>query len=325
MALNTEIAEIMNTSGRVYEVAEKVVGKCNLNAEDKEIAQVVDAWAKKIGETGNDEGHEISQLILKTISDPVYDKPDEIIDMMFEKDSIGEFDDYEIEKTPKNTLVAYDAAKGGNVNKSYIDGSILKPTWKHGQVETELSYAQLSVFAKEALDNKKIKDAFTALDKAIVGGEQVINVTGGVSALTVANMDALSLYIMDMLDAGDTAFAFGLNKYAQKIAQLQGANSFMSDNMKDAYNRYGLAKEYNGLLIGGFSGQKKASDGELLVPDKRIFGVSGKIGTICDRGDLRVYQTMDNNKEKVSLKFTGYEYGIKITRPDKVAKIAFTQ
>lgn len=50
MALNTEIAEIMNTSGRVYEVAEKVVGKCNLNAEDKEIAQVVDAWAKKIGE-----------------------------------------------------------------------------------------------------------------------------------------------------------------------------------------------------------------------------------------------------------------------------------
>ena len=256
--------------------------------------------------------------------------------MMFDKDSIGEFDDYEIEKTPKNTLVAYDAAKGGNVNKSYIDGSILKPTWKHGQVETELSYAQLrrggfksiaqlSVFAKEALDNKKIKDAFTALDKAIVGGEQVINVTGGVSALTVANMDALSLYIMDMLDSGDTAFAFGLNKYAQKIAQLQGANSFMSDNMKDAYNRYGLAKEYNGLLIGGFSGQKKASDGELLVPDKRIFGVSGKIGTICDRGDLRVYQTMDNNKEKVSLKFTGYEYGIKITRPDKVAKIAFTQ
>ena len=29
-------------------------------------------------------------------------------------------------------------------------------------------------------------------------------------------------------------------------------------------------------------------------------------------------------KEKVSLKFTGYEYGIKITRPDKVAKIAFS-
>lgn len=132
---------------------------------------------RKSEKSGNDEGHEISQLILKTISDPVYDKPDEIIDMMFDKDSIGEFDDYEIEKTPKNTLVAYDAAKGGNVNKSYIDGSILKPTWKHAQVETELSYAQLrrggfksiaqlSVFAKEALDNKKIKDVFTAFDKA---------------------------------------------------------------------------------------------------------------------------------------------------------------
>lgn len=335
MAINTEVAEIMKEEGRVYEVAEKVVGKCNLTNEDKEIAEVVDAWAKEIGRTGNDEGHEVSQLILKTISDPVYDKPDEIIDLMFDKDSIGEFDDYEIEKTPKNTLIAHNAVKGGNVDKSYIDGSILKPTWKSAQVETELTYgqlrrngfksiAQLSVFAKEAMDNKKIKDVFTALDAAITGGDQVIAVTGGASALTVANMDALSLYVMDMIDSGDSAFAFGLNKYAQQIAKMSGYNSYMSDNMKDAYNKYGLVKEYLGMLIGGFSGQKKASDGELMVPDRRIFGVAGKVGTICDRGDLRVYQTMDNNKEKIDLKFTGYEYGIKITRPEKVAKVTFS-
>lgn len=335
MAVKSEVAELMNKSGRVYEVAEKVVGKCNLTSEDREISEVIDAWAKQIGQTGNDEGHEISQLILKTITDPVYDKPDDIISMMFDRDSIGEFDDYEIEKTPKNTLMAFDAVKGGNVNKSYVDGSILKPTWKMAQVETELTYgqlrrngfksiAQMAVFAKESMDNKKIKDAFTALDAAITGGDQVIAVTGGVSALTPANMDSLALYIMDMIDAGDTAFAFALNKYAQQMAKLQGANSYMSDNMKDAYNRYGLAKEYNGLLIGGFSGQKKAADGELLVPDKRIFGVAGKIGIICDRGELRVYQDMDNNKEKVSLKFTGYEYGIKVTRSDKVAKITFS-
>lgn len=335
MALHTEVAEIMKESGRVYDVAEKVVGKCNLTAEDKEIAEVVDAWAKNIGETGYDEGHEISQLILKTIADPVYDKPDAIIDMMFNKDSIGEFDDYEIEKTPKNTLIAHNAVKGGNVDKSYIDGSILKPTWHSAQVETELTYgqlrrngfksiAQVSVFAKEAMDNKKIKDAFTALDNAITGGDQLITVTGGAAALSQANMDALALYAMDMLDTGDSAFCFGLNKYAQQVARIAGHASYMSDNMKDEYNRYGLVKEYLGLLIGGFSGQKKAADGELLVPDKRLFSCSGRIGTICDRGDLRVYQTMDNNAEKVSLKFTGYEYGIKITNPEKVAKIAFT-
>ncbi len=334
MSVKLEVAELMNESGRIYEVAEKVVGNCNLNAEDKEIAQVVDAWAKEIGKTGNDKDNEIAQLILKTINDPVYDKPDQIISMMFDYDSIGEFDDYEIEKTPKNELKAYEAAKGGNVRKSYIDGSILTPTWKHAQVETELTYgqlrrngfksiAQMSVFAKEALDNKKIADIFAGLDAAISAGDGVITATGGSngSAIAMVDMDSLSLYILDMLESGDQGFAFGLNKYAQAIAKLQGASSYMSDSMKDNYNRYGLAKEYNGLLIGGFSGQKKAADGALLVPDKRVFGVAGKVGTICDRGELRVLQTMDNNKEKVSLKFTGYEYGYKIVRPDKVGKI----
>ena len=117
---------------------------------------------------------------------------------------------------------------------------------------------------------------------------------------------------------------FGLNKYAQAIANMSGYTSYMSSTMKDDYNRYGLVKEYGGCLIGGFSGARKAADGELLVPDRRIFGISGIIGTLCDRGELRVYETLDNNKERVSLKFTGYEYGIKITNPENVAKITFT-
>ena len=117
---------------------------------------------------------------------------------------------------------------------------------------------------------------------------------------------------------------FGLNKYAQAIANMAGYTSFMSSTMKDDYNRYGLVKEYGGCLIGGFSGARKAADGELLVPNNRIFGISGKIGTVCDRGEMRVYETLDNNKERVSLKFTGYEYGIKITNPENVAKITFT-
>lgn len=44
MALRTEVSELMNESGRIYEVAEKVVGKCNLTNEDKEIAEIVDVW-----------------------------------------------------------------------------------------------------------------------------------------------------------------------------------------------------------------------------------------------------------------------------------------
>ena len=335
MSTKIEIAEIMEKNGQMYDWAEKVNRGASLTAEETEISQVVDAWAKEIGTKGKDSDNEIAEFIIKTITDPVYSKPDALIEKMFDSDSIGEFDDYIINKTPKNTLVAYDAAKGGNVFKSYIDTSALTPTWKHAQVETEISYAQLrrggfknianmAVFAKEALDNKKIKDVFSALDTAIAGGNQVFAVTGGESALTKAILDKLSLYVLDHLADGDEGIMFGLNKYAQAIANMSGYTSYMSDKMKDDYNRYGLVKDYGGCLIGGFSGARKAADGELLVPDKRIFGIAGKIGNICDRGELRIYETLDNNKERVSLKFTGYEYGIKITNPENVAKITFT-
>ena len=335
MSTKIEIAELMEKNGTMYDWAEKVNRGASLTAEEKEISQVVDAWAKEIGTKGKDNDNEIAEFIIKTITDPVYNKPDALIEKMFEMDSIGEFDDYVINKTPKNTLVAYESAKGGNVYKSYIDTSALTPTWKHAQVETEISYTQLrrggfksianmAVFAKEALDNKKIKDVFSALDTAIAGGDQVFAVTGGESALTKTILDKLSLYVLDHLADGDVGIMFGLNKYAQAIANMSGYTSYMSSTMKDDYNRYGLVKEYGGCLIGGFSGARKAADGELLVPDKRIFGISGIIGTLCDRGELRVYETLDNNKERVSLKFTGYEYGIKITNPENVAKITFT-
>lgn len=335
MSTKIEIAELMEKNGTMYDWAEKVNRGVSLTAEEQEISQVVDAWAKEIGTKGKDNDNEIAEFIIKTITDPVYNKPDALIEKMFEMDSIGEFDDYVINKTPKNTLVAYESAKGGNVYKSYIDTSALTPTWKHAQVETEISYTQLrrggfksianmAVFAKEALDNKKIKDVFSALDTAIAGGEQVFEVTGGESALTKTVLDKLSLYVLDHLADGDTGIMFGLNKYAQAIANMSGYTSYMSSTMKDDYNRYGLVKEYGGCLIGGFSGARKAADGELLIPDRRIFGISGIIGTICDRGELRVYETLDNNKERVSLKFTGYEYGIKVTNPENVAKITFT-
>ena len=335
MSTKIEIAELMEKNGTMYDWAEKVNRGASLTAEENEISQVVDAWAKEIGTKGKDNDNEIAEFIIKTITDPVYNKPDALIEKMFEMDSIGEFDDYVINKTPKNTLVAYESAKGGNVYKSYIDTSALTPTWKHAQVETEISYAQLrrggfksianmAVFAKEALDNKKIKDVFSALDTAIAGGDQVFAVTGGESALTKTTLDKLSLYVLDHLADGDVGIMFGLNKYAQAIANMSGYTSYMSSTMKDDYNRYGLVKEYGGCLIGGFSGARKAADGELLVPNLRIFGVAGVIGTLCDRGELRVYETLDNNKERVSLKFTGYEYGIKITNPENVAKITFT-
>lgn len=329
-----EFAQNMETQ-EIRDWASKVNRNVALSDTEKNISKQVDAWAKKIGENGADSNREISAFIIKTMDNDVYDKPDALLDLMFDRDSIGEFDDYRINKTPKNTLVAYEAAKGGNVNRSYIDTSYDTPVWKHLQVETDIKYsdlrrngfrtiANLTMFAEEALLNKKIKAVFDILDGAITGGDQVIAVTGSEANLTIADMDKLALYTIDHIANGDTPLAFGLNKYAQKIAKMAGYDSYMSDSMKDDYNRYGLVKLYGGMLISGFSGARKAADGELLVPDKRIFGVSGRIGTICDRGELRVYETMDNNAEKIDLKFTGYEFGVKVTDASKVAKITFT-
>lgn len=333
MTVKNEVAELMNRDGQMYDWATKIEYKRELTTEEKEISEVVDAWAKEIGNKGSDVDCEISNFIVKTITPEVYDAPDALLDTMFNRSTLGEFDDYAINSEPKNTLVAHDAAKGGNVDKSYIDNSLLTPTWKHKQVETEVTYADLrrngfrtiaslTTFAQESLKDQMISDIFTALDAAIVGSDQVIAVTGSTPAK--ADMDELSLYIIDRVLNGDDPFCFGLNKYAQAIANISGYTSFMSDSMKEDFNRYGLVKFFQGLKIAGISGAKKTPKGNLLIPDKRIFGVAGKIGQLDMRGDLRVYETMDNNKELVQLKVTGFEFGHCITDISKVAKITFT-
>lgn len=44
MAINTEIKDIMSKEGVLFDVAEKVEYKRGLTAEEKEIAEISDAW-----------------------------------------------------------------------------------------------------------------------------------------------------------------------------------------------------------------------------------------------------------------------------------------
>lgn len=328
--LTTEIASLMNEKGKIFEWATKVENRMNMSQEEKEISSVIDAWAKEIGQKGQDNNLEISNYIVKVVQPQVYDVPDALLDSMFDRGSLGEFDDFKLVEDLKNTLVAYDAAKGGNVNKSYVDVSAVTPTWKHKQVETEITYADLrrngfktianlTVFAEEALKRKMFFDIFSTVDTAIAGGEQLISAGG--TAPTATAMDQLALYL---IDRGENPMTVSLSKYAQNIAKISGQVSFMSDAAKDEFNRYGLVNFYNGVRIGAISGAQKTGDGQLLLPDKRIFGIAGKIGTLDMRGALRSYQTMDNNKEVVSLKLTGFEFGIAINHIEKLAKIVLT-
>lgn len=334
MSIRTEIAELMNTKGTMLNWASKVnYAPKSLSAEETEISEVVDAWAKEIGRTGHDNDLEISNFITKVIVPEVYDMPDALLSTMFDRGSIGEFDDVQINEIAKNTLKAFEAAKGGNVEKSYIDPKAFTPNRTCRQVETEITYADLrkngfksiatlTNFALEALQNEMVGDVFTQLDAGITGTNQVFSITG--STLTMDAIDGLALYVGDNATNGDTPFTFSLSKYAQQIAKISGMTAFMSDTMKDEYNRYGLVNFYNGMKIGAISSAHKTSLGKFLVPDKRVFGVAGKVGTLDTYGDVRVYETLNNNKEKVEIKVTGFEYGVCITNPEKVGKITFS-
>lgn len=135
MSIRTEIAELMNKDKAMLDWASKVsyMPKA-LSVEENEISTVIDAWAKEIGETGYDDGHEISSFITKTILPEVYDMPDALLSSMFDRGNVGEFDDTQVNQIAKNTLKAFDAAIGGNVEKSYIDPKAFTPIRKNKQV-----------------------------------------------------------------------------------------------------------------------------------------------------------------------------------------------
>ena len=141
--LKTEIAELMNKDGQMFDIAQKITYNRNLSAEEKEVSQICDAWVKEIAANGNDRDCEIASFIRRTVADEVYNAPDELLDRLFDRGTVGEFDDYMVDKTPKNTMEAYDAVIGGNVDKSYIDFESLRPTWKSAQVEFELPYIEM--------------------------------------------------------------------------------------------------------------------------------------------------------------------------------------
>jgi len=329
--LKTEIAELMQKDGVVFDVAEKVHYRQNLNTEEKEISEAFDAWAREIGRTGNDSDKEIAAFVQRTLQEELYNAPDELLDLILNRGSVGEFDYEEYTKTPKNTLVAHEAAKGGTVDRSWIDFSLLKPITKNRQIETDISYvdlrkngfksvAQITTYAKEALQNALFYDVFSTVDAALIpGGEQVITSVG--NTVTLGAMDELSLYL---LDRSSDSVAVTTNKYAKAIGRMTGYSQFMSDAMKNDFNRYGLVSFFDGVKIASLSGAAKGAKGELFIPDQRIYGVAGKVGNLDMKGQINVYEDMDNSNEKVIIRVKDFTYTLGLTKIENVAKIVIT-
>jgi hypothetical protein len=120
---------------------------------------------------------------------------------------------------------------------------------------------------------------------------------------------------------GSAPISFGLNKYIQAIGNLTNVNTNKTDAEKSMWNKTGFVKDYAGVELIGYSGQKKFADNTTVVPDKVLFGAAGKVGNLDMRGELRVYETLDNNKEKVDIKMNGYTFGWAFTDLSKAAKV----
>ena len=328
--MNTELSSIMKTENKVVEWASKVKYNADLTNEEKEISSVIDNWAKDLGATGCDPNNELSQMVTKSITTESVTTPSALIDSMFNNNDIGEFDDFRGEGSPKNTIKVYDSINGGNVDRSFIDFSTFAPSYTNLQAETDISLedlrrggfktvATLISFITEALEQKKVSAILNKVDTAIVSGAANY-FNEATTSPTETITKALALYLADVTD-GTPQTIFGLNKYIQAVAGLTGVTTYLTDAVKNQYNTTGFVKQYAGCELLGLSGQKKLADGSFIIPDKRLFGVAGKIGDAITRGSTRTLQETDINSEKIHIKVSGYQFGTCINDISKVAKM----
>ncbi|WP_299831233.1 hypothetical protein [uncultured Metabacillus sp.] len=304
-----------------------------LEAQDHDAIEVLDNFAKEIGKSGKTTENTtlISELIKKTVEPLVFQPDSSVLYNIFDMGTVGEFDESRYTGLPKNTIKAYDAVRGGNVPKSFVDPGLFQTKKIALQAETELNYsdlrrngwksiAKMTELARESFEQEMFHRLFAGIDAAIdpLTGDQDI-ATG--SSLTVASAETLARYLRDMSEGNP--FMVGLSKYIDPMARMSGYETHLSDELKNELNRVGRLAMFDGVALSSIPTAKKTAAGNTLVPDKRIFGIAGKIGEANMRGEMRLYETYDNNAEKVHLKFTGFDFEYTIYYLDKIGRITF--
>lgn len=332
--MTLELSTKMKENGFIVDWAERVQYGLELDNDHRETSEVLDEWAKKIGEKGVDKDNEIAELIRRTVTNDVISTPDELVSMLFDENSIGEFDDTYGEIEPKNTIKVYESIKGGNVDASYIDFTRMQPEWTELQAETFIPYvdlrrggyktvATLVNYIREAFVQKRWSVLFNKAAAIPTAAPQLISES--TAAPTATSADALALYLMDIAESGENPVILAQNKYVMAMSKLPAAIYNQSNEAKEAWRRYGSIGYYAGQEMRGFSGVRKMADGQLVIPNQVVLGIAGKVGSAITRGETRVYESMDNNAEHVHIKANGFSFGTMITKPEKIAKIVMAQ
>ena len=157
---------------------------------------------------------------------------------------------------------------------------------------------------------------FTVLDNAITYGADNY-ITEATTAPTLTSMDALATYVAERAEVGD-GLILGLYKYILGASRLETA----SDAMKDEMYKNGVLAYYGGIPMKYLSSAKKVQ-GQLMIPDNRIFGIAKQIGTLDMKGDIHTYQDEENGRERIQLYWKDFTFGYAFTADTlkNVAKI----
>lgn len=330
--LSQEQIEDMFYDGRAYKWAENVYKKVELSEDEKAFSEVINGMTAKMYKYGNTQAKdEISELVTRIIEPEVYGYPVEILDNIFnEGDNLGEFDMMRVKKSPRNTLIARQSApRTGNVDMSYIDFSEGQVAEFHLQIETELAMsdlrrdgamgiATLAMYAVEEFNRTKFKMLLDYADKLVAnGGANYFGVTG---TMTKTAVDNFTGYLYDNNTEGGVPEVVGLSNKAREFCKAFGVD-FLSDTSKDLMLKTALLQEVGGCKLVPVLAGKKTGDGSQLLANDRLFGFCGKVGEMYTKGEMRSMTDFDNKGEKIHLKFTGVQFGICITKPEKIAKL----
>ena len=333
--MTVELAEIVKDID-MYDLASKTINSAELTEDETVVASKLDEHFKKIGKRGCDPEHEIAAFVETTVNTQIDEAEDAILDILFDRGTVGAYDDFDVTVTPKNTLVAYECAAGGNVPRSFVDVSVITPTWFRKQIETDIRYSDLerngwktvatiTDYAVQELRNQMFAAVFDKLNGAITSGADNY-IAESTAKPTQASADAAALYVNDHVESGNGVF-IARSKYIQNLSKMSDATAFLSSGMKDKINQTGFLGFYDGVALQKVSSANTLGDGKAMFPDKVIFGVAGKIGTLNTRGDVTVYEEMDNNKEVCKLMFKNFSFGIAFNKDtlEKVCKIQMAQ
>lgn len=321
-----EISEMEKQPKVVTNWAFKVKNNKPLNEDEEDLCVVAEKIAQGVS-NGDMPLASLSAFVRRSLIPEVENAPDEILDMMFERGTIGEFDAYQTYEEPVNTLNAIEGGQYGNVDKSFIDYRKLAPVTRHLHIATDTtmaklrkggykSIAELVVMAEEALKNKMFNIMFNAADEAIT--QSITSAPG----LTLGAMDDASSYLKQY---GSNPAMLGLSSVLEKANRLEGYKEYMSEDMKNEINKYGILSLHNGVRLVPFKDSRKLADRVTTVfPSGKVLGIADKIGWLDMRGSLRIFPTVDTNGEKIDLKITGYDFTYCITKPENICKITIS-